>query len=113
MSHPDGTPEDRFAAIVELLGGYPNVTPPTGQQKRFGSTALKIDNRIFAMLSRDKLVVKLPRQRVDSLVAAGAGVRFDPGHGRLMKEWLAVDALSEADWLLLATEAMNFVASRR
>jgi hypothetical protein len=33
--------------------------------------------------------VKLPRERVDELVEAGAGHRFDPGHGRLMKEWVA------------------------
>jgi hypothetical protein len=53
------------------------------------------------MLSKGRLVVKLPRQRIDALVATGAGERFDPGHGRLMKEWLP-----------LAREALAFVASQ-
>ncbi len=49
--------------------------------------------------SKGKFVVKLPRQRVDALVATGEGERFDPGHGRLMKEWIAFDATSEIEWL--------------
>ena len=64
------------------------------------------------MLNSDgKFVVKLPRQRVDMFVVVGEGERFDPGHGRLMKEWLAVTPTSEIDWLSLAKEAMNFVAN--
>jgi hypothetical protein len=88
MSYPPSTPEQRFAAIVELLSGYPNATPPSDEtrvNRGFGTNGLKVHNRIFAMLVRGKLVVKLPRQRVDALVASGDGVRFDPGLGRLMK----------------------------
>jgi hypothetical protein len=59
------------------------------------------------------LVVKLPKARVDALVAAGEGRRFDPGHGRLMKEWLSLEPVSELEWLPLAREAMAFVASKR
>ncbi len=77
--------------------------------KGFGSAALKIEGKIFAMLSaKSQFVVKIPRQRVDELMEAGRGVRFDPGHGRIMKEWLAVDPDSEEDWLALAREAMEF-----
>ena len=32
-----------------------------------------------------------------------------PGHGRLMKEWLAVSPKSKLDWLALAKEALAFV----
>jgi hypothetical protein len=39
--------------------------------------------------------------------------RFDPRHdGRLMKEWVAVESTSEEEWLSLAREAMEFVASK-
>jgi hypothetical protein len=38
------------------------------------------------MLLRGALVGKLPVSRVDELLAAGLGERFDPGHGRLMKD---------------------------
>lgn len=86
MSHPSRTAEDRFATIVEELLGNPDVTPPSGTG--FGSSGLKVGGKIFAMLSsKGKFVVKLPQQRVNALIALGDGERFDPGHGRLMKEW--------------------------
>jgi hypothetical protein len=56
-------------------------------------------------------VVKLPRARVSELVSAGRGVHFDPGHGRLMREWIALDG-SEKRWLDLAREARAFVGER-
>jgi hypothetical protein len=55
-----------------------------------------------------QLVVMLPRQRVDALIAAGIGTRFDPGHGRLMKEWLALNPSADQEWLPLAREALEF-----
>ncbi len=112
MNHAPITPEERFATIVEELLGNPGVTPPS-EGKGFGSSGLKIHNKIFAMLVRGQLVVKLPRLRVDALIASGDGERFDPRHdGRLMKEWLSVDPTSTEDWLPLAREAMEFVASQ-
>jgi len=113
MSHLSITSEKRFAMVVEELLGNPGVTPPsdgTQSKKGFGSSGLKIHNKIFAMLVRGRLVVKLPKPRVDALVATGEGERFDPRHdGRLMKEWLVVDPASIVDWLPLAREAMEFV----
>ncbi len=50
------------------------------------SNVLSVNGKIFAMLVRGKLVVKLPKQRVDGLVAGRAATYFDPGHGRLMKQ---------------------------
>ena len=55
------------------------------QTRMMGSDGLKTGGKLFAMVSKGELVVKLPRERVDELVEAGAGHRFDPGHGRLMK----------------------------
>jgi hypothetical protein len=37
--------------------------------------------------SKGDFVVKPPKARVDVLVAFSRAERFDPGHGRLMKEW--------------------------
>ena len=117
MTHPSSTPEERFALLVEELLSHPDITPPSvGPQakKRFGSSALRVHNKIFAMLVEGKLVVKLPAQRVDALVLSGCGERCDPHHdGRLMKEWVAVEATCGEDWLELAKEATEFVASRR
>ena len=113
MNHPSTTPEERFADLVGELLSNPGITPPTGG-KEFGSSGLKIDGKIFAMLVRGQLVVKLPRAHVDALVASGDGERFDPRHdGRLMKEWCVLAPDSQVEWLPLAREAMEFVASKR
>lgn len=102
---------------MKALRGHPGVTPPENaaqSKKKFGSSGLKVNDKIFAMISsKGTFVVKLPRQRVDALIADGKGKRFDPGHGRLMKEWLTVESTSEELWLRLAKEAMEFVASQR
>ncbi|MER7755857.1 hypothetical protein [Kitasatospora sp. NPDC097643] len=110
----DGTQqsEQRFAALVEELAELPGVTAPgsDGTARRFGSDALKTDGHIFAMLaSSGRLVVKLPRARVDELVSAGAGVHYDGGKGRPMREWLALDPASRLPWGELAREAYTFV----
>lgn len=103
-----------YAAVVKALAGKGGVThsDANGSQRGFGSDALKVNNRIFAMLaSDDRFVVKLPRARVDALVAGGHGERFDPRrNGRVMKEWLVVGPGREARWLPLAKEAMEFVS---
>jgi TfoX/Sxy family transcriptional regulator of competence genes len=80
--------------------------------RMFASEGLKVDGRIFAMAVRGRLVVKLPRDRVGELVDAGSGERFDPGHGRLMKEWVSVPPSDSASWVGLAEEAYRFVGGR-
>ncbi|HEX5504229.1 MAG TPA: hypothetical protein VFW96_16505 [Thermomicrobiales bacterium] len=119
MSHqPDtpgapGTPAERYATIVATLLGDAGVAYGTSGQRGFGAAALTVKGKIFAMLaSGDRFVVKLPRRRADALVASGAGERFDPGHGRLMKEWLVVAPASADEWLPLAREALAFVGGR-
>ncbi len=113
MSQPPITPEDRYASLVDALLGDADVTLGSQGKKGFGSSALQVNGKIFAMLSNGRLVVKLPRRRVDALIAAGKGERFDPRHdGRLMKEWLVVEPTSSEGWLPLTREAMEFVASR-
>lgn len=106
--------EQRYAELVEEMQTRPGVTygAEPGVRGRFGSNGLKVDGKLFAMLSNGSLVLKLPRARVDALVASGDGVRFDPRrNGRIMKEWLVLAPDSGQDWFALATEAMAFVSS--
>ena len=61
--------------------------------------------------SSGEFVVKLPKARVDELVLAGAGERFDANRGRPMKEWLEVRSDLTEEWLQLAREALEFVGT--
>jgi hypothetical protein len=107
------SPERKYARVVSALEGAPGVTVGGGR-RGFGESALKVGGRIFAMLSsKGGFVVKLPAARVEALVTSGDGRRFDPGHGRLMKEWLEVEPASTQSWLGLAREAMAFVGGAR
>lgn len=72
------------------------------------SYGLRVNGKIFAMFGRKQFVAKLPKSSVDELVSAEVGKRFDPGHGRIMKEWF-VAGENAPDWLELAKEAYDFV----
>ena len=108
--------ERSFAQVVEVLGAEPGVTYGG---KGFGSRGLKLDGKLFAMLdTRGELVVKLPRDRVSQLIAAGKGAAFETGGGRVMKEWVALSgaasgrASASGDataWTSLVREALRFV----
>ncbi len=94
-----------FVAVVAAFAGDTNVT----RRRMFSSdNVLAVNGKIFAMLVKDKLVAKVPKERVDELVGDGIGENFDPGHGRLMKEWVAVGA-GGVNWVAFAREAYRFV----
>lgn len=103
QERPDVDPS--FAPIVAAFAKDRQVS-----RKRMFSTsnALNVNGKIFAMLVKGKFVTKLPKDRVDALVRDGHGEYFDPGHGRLMKEWVAIGT-DEASWVALAKEAYRFV----
>ena len=99
--------DELFGAVVKAFARDRAVT----HGKLFASVGLEVGGKIFAMLVKGRLVVKLPAERVAELVASGSGIHFDPGHGRLMKEWVSIPA-SAAPWPDLAREARRFVAGR-
>jgi hypothetical protein len=100
-----------FAAVVRAFIRDKDDQRVTFGGQGIGSRALKLDGKIFAMLnSTGSFVVKLPRERVATLVAAGRGWYFDPVHGRPMKEWLVVDG-RPTSWLSLAREAYAYASA--
>jgi hypothetical protein len=103
----DLTPQDRFEDLVDELAGIPGVTPPRGGGG-FGRSAVRYQNKIFVMFVRGQLVLKLPAHRVDALVDAGEGTRFDANKGTPMREWLSLGPASAAPWFPLAQEALDF-----
>jgi hypothetical protein len=97
------TPE--FAKVVSTFAEQPDVK----FGRMFGSSSvLNVDGKIFAMCRKGELVVKLPKERVDELVQMRKGTRFEPGHGRIMKEWIVIPAKKE-NWQKLSKEAYSFV----
>jgi TfoX N-terminal domain len=115
MSPKHRTAEEGFAALVATLCEEPGVSKPdapAASARRFGSSALRVDGRIFAMVSRGSLVLKLPPQRVADLIDSGGGHPYDAGKGRPMKQWVSLDPERQQRWQDLATEALAFVRSK-
>ena len=110
------TPANQFDRLVEAMLARSEASYGSdvsrGARRSFGATSLKAGGKIFAMLVKDRLVVKLPSQRVDELVAAGIGMGFDPGHGRIQKEWVTVASIDYDDWLSLATESETYLGRK-
>ena len=102
---PEPPSDPRFAKVIDAFARDRRVTSGT----MMASVGLKVGGRIFAMLVRGDLVVKLPRERVNALVEAGLGKQFDPRRdGRLMKEWVVL-AGDDPPWVEVAREARDFV----
>jgi hypothetical protein len=105
-AHADANPS--FTSIIDLFAADRSV----GLGRMFGAEGLKVNGKVFAMLVKGSLVVKLPKQRVDDIVGSTVGVPFDPGHGRPMKEWIVIGLDRKDRWPALAKEARSFVGDR-
>jgi hypothetical protein len=102
------TPEQMWKPIADTELAVRGVKGGTG----FGrSEGLRISNKIYAMLVNGELVVRIPKARVDQLVDAGIGRRFEPSPGRVMKEWLSLPSTASRRWRGLVVEARTFVQS--
>ena len=110
MSQTPSAPEQRYLALVDAFSDATGVT--YAQQKGFGDRTMKVNGKIFAMLVRGQLVVKLPKARVIALVLSGEGQAFDANKGKPMKEWFRLAEDSGLNWLALSQEALDFVRAK-
>jgi hypothetical protein len=109
---PGQTTDQKAEQLFEKLAVRFRADPAVGEGTGFGSSpGLRVGGKIFAMLVNGHLVVKLSKERVDQLIASGTGARFDPGHGRLMKEWVTIPTRHGRAWTQLVNEALQFVRS--
>jgi len=108
-SDPHAAAQPLFERLAVRLLTDPAVRQETG----FGSTpGLRVGGKIFAMLRGSDLVVKLPKDHVDRLVASGIGARFDPRQdGRVMREWATIPVRHGDQWDQLVGDALQFVRS--
>ena len=75
---------------------------------------LRVSGAFFAACDHRSgdLIVKLPRHRVQQLVAAGTGKPFAPA-GRTFREWVVIADLEPARWVKLIDEARAFAQRRQ
>ncbi|MBK5113862.1 MAG: hypothetical protein KGD59_01740 [Candidatus Heimdallarchaeota archaeon] len=71
--------------------------------------SLKIKRKMFAFPTKDgNLIVKLPKERVTELLSSGEGLPYDPGNGKIQKEWVIIPLKNSDKWIGYAKEAMKF-----
>jgi len=106
-------PEERFSDLADLFVGGPDVGLPGEPGTGGDSSALQIEGSIFAMLTRDHRVVKLPRDQVAEQLADDTDTPFDAGKGRPLKEWPTVETDDEQMWRSSPGDACPSPARRR
>ncbi|MEP6598871.1 MAG: hypothetical protein ABJB98_05415 [Actinomycetota bacterium] len=100
--------QELFEAVVARYDGEPGVS----YGRMMASNGLRIEGKIFAMLVRGRLVLKLPAERVTALVVDGFGEPFEPRPGRRLKQWVSLDVPQpplQSRWHELTAEARVFV----
>jgi hypothetical protein len=106
----------RAATVEELFGvaagRLVEEDAAIEQGRILHSTGLKTGGKFFGFVTRGELVVKLRAERVDELVSSGAGLRFDAGKGRPMREWVRLRPADEAACVAHLREAHGFVAAQ-
>lgn len=99
--------EQAFDAVARDLA---TSAADVERARMFGSEALKTNGRVFAMVVKGSLVVKLPAARVARLLERGTAAPFDPGHGRVMREWVSLRPRSRAVLRSYVEEARAFLS---
>jgi hypothetical protein len=103
------------AAFDELAVDYEG-RPGVGHGRIWHNDGLTVGGKIFAMVVRGELVVKVPAARATALVESGAASRFEPSPGRAMREWVCVPlprGRRRRVWGELVEEAYAYVGGRR
>jgi TfoX/Sxy family transcriptional regulator of competence genes len=98
--------DDPWQNLVEHAEGGP-VTRGT----MFGSQGLRTGTKYFAIWWHEQLVVKLPADRLQELVASGAAQVFEPMPGRPMNGWVLLQGSEE--WNPLVAEARTYVEEQQ
>ena len=92
---------DPYASVKAHFEEVAGVTVNAGR----GAQGLKVGKKMFAMFSKGDLLLKLPPERVEALVAAGRGLPYDPGTGKVMKNYVVIPAAKKRSWIKLCEEA--------
>ena len=78
---------------------------PVSHGTMFGSPGLRTGRKFFAIWWHEQLVVTLPADRLQELVASGEGEVFEPMPGRPMHGWVLLQGSAEWDAVVTAARA--------
>lgn len=97
------------ALLAEMLAAH-----AVERGTMMGFPCMRIGGGFFASADHKNgdLIVKLPKERVALLIAAGTGMPFAPA-GRIFKEWVSIPGRDATQWRHLAEEALAFVVSKQ
>ncbi|MBU6529319.1 hypothetical protein OGR47_20705 (plasmid) [Methylocystis sp. MJC1] len=95
-----------FEVIAEA---FRNNEPRAERVKLFGFDCLRIAGKVFAKVSKGRLIVKLPAARVAALMTAGQLEPYEGARGA-MKEWAVVVTDDERLAIAVSEEARSFVS---
>ncbi|MEZ5411089.1 MAG: hypothetical protein R2761_23875 [Acidimicrobiales bacterium] len=99
--------EGRFWRLAEPLLEAAGVTRST----MMGLPCLRVDGAFFASCDRagGALLVKLPEEEVDELLASGVAHPFSPA-GRRFRQWASVPPGDDEEWAALLDRALRYVS---
>ena len=70
--------------------------------------SLKIRKKMFAFFGEETFVVKLQKERGAELLQSVDGQPYDPGNGKIMKEWVIIPEEHSERWMDYTLEAKQF-----
>jgi hypothetical protein len=101
-----GDPREQYDELAAAYLRRPEVSVGRALQ----NDVLNVNGKIFAFLSKDRLVVKVPAPQAGELVESGVAEAFTSG-GRTMKEWVAVAPSHGDRWRPLMNDAFEYVGA--
>ena len=100
---------DATDLFAEIVASY-RYDSAIGLGKMMRAEGLQVHGKVFAFLSGETLVLKLPEETVTSLIDAGQARTYVVGK-RTMREWAEIPITEAASWADLAEQARTFVAA--
>ena len=99
------------AALFAAVAAHHGERWTPSEAPKFGANALRVNGKVFAALTRSqRLLLKLPRERIAELLKTKRAMRFESG-GRVMNGWITVAPDNLAEWVALSDEARAFISA--
>ena len=111
MTSPPRSPDPAESLFWDLIDDLRSHDERIEQGTIMGGRCARVSGEFLGLVSYkgSGMVVKLPRTRVDQLIAAGIGQPFAPA-GKVFREWVAIPKPHRRRWSKLLIEAVAFIA---